>query len=110
MLPLDSLAETKGERRLLTRLMVVVGAIGVGFLGHKGIAAFADDRIRGVEERVGVVEKVLSEHLTAQAAETKALREFLDRQDKRARQSARKLDALCRVSPRAGCPLGEEGE
>jgi hypothetical protein len=85
-LQIDALADTPSEQRALRKFAVVIGLVFVGLAGGVAGAGYA----YAFEKRITAVEK-----------EHEGLGPVLKQIDK-------KLDALCRATPQAQCPLGQE--
>lgn len=60
------------------------------------------------EARVAPVATRMEEHIARREAEDRRWDEWLERHETRDRRAQAKLDALCRATPHAHCPLGDE--
>jgi hypothetical protein len=85
-LHLEALADDPAEQRTLRKFALVVGLVFVGLAGGVAGAGYA----YAFEKRI-----------TALETESVGLGPVLKQIDK-------KLDALCRATPQAQCPLGKE--
>jgi hypothetical protein len=83
---IDALADTPSEQRALRKFALVIGLVAAGIASGVAGAGYAfalDKRISAVEEEQAGLGPVL-------------------------KQIDKKLDALCRATPQAQCPLGKE--
>jgi hypothetical protein len=83
---IDALADTPSEQRALRKFAVVVGLVAAGIASGIAGAGYAF---------------ALETRITALETESVGLGPVLKQIDK-------KLDALCRATPQAQCPLGKE--
>jgi hypothetical protein len=85
-LQIDALADTPSEQRALRKFAVVIGLVFAGVasgIAGAGYAFALDKRISTLEQESVGLGPVL-------------------------KQIDKKLDALCRATPQAQCPLGKE--
>jgi hypothetical protein len=104
------MTDTTGEAALAPaarpawNVFLLVGAI------VSGLAAFLTaDRYLAVSAAHDVVlpvEKRLDDHLSQSKALREMMQQWVQEQRSQNRTVSKKLDALCRASPAANCPLG----
>jgi hypothetical protein len=85
-LHLESLADDPAEQRTIRKFALVVGLVALGLAGGVAGAGYA---------------YALDKRISALEVESVGLGPVLKQIDK-------KLDALCRATPQAQCPLGKE--
>jgi hypothetical protein len=84
-------------------VMVLIGSILVAAAGALG-AARAVAKVEA-QQVVAPVERKIDDHLAAVVPTKELMEAFVDEQRQFNRDARRQLEALCRASPHANCPL-----
>lgn len=89
------------------RSVLRTAAFAISVVG--AVAAIAAAVARPIcEARIAPVVTRMEEHITRRESADQHWDEWLERHERRDRRSQAKLDALCRATPRANCPFGDE--
>jgi hypothetical protein len=79
---------------------ILAGAGAVAAAGHTVARAAAQEVVRPVEKKI-------DDHLAAMVPTRELMMSYVQEEREARRMLLRKIDALCRASPQAQCPLGE---
>jgi hypothetical protein len=93
------------QARPAWRLFVLIGSV----LGGGAAAAAAAQSVAKTEAQsvVAPIERKIDDHLAAVVPTRELMQQFVSEQRDQTRMLSRKIDALCRATPQAQCPLGD---
>ena len=102
----------KQSRAAVKTLAIVLGVSLPSVLGTAAFMSATDERIREkaadvATKTVAPVAARLDAHVAQQEATERALMQWVEEDRAQRRLTLQKLDALCRATPKANCPLGQ---